>query len=328
MAHTTRASSYPQPDSLADDNLPPSRQGGSVQQIPDELRHGPFLAEHAVEFGLSQRALVGRRFQQLIPRVYATADQPVTAQLLARAALLVAPKGTIVTGVTALQMHGVDIGELRPVRLMTTHRHPVRRRDLQVTRVAELPPAERSVCLPAHALMWACRELDLLDAVTAGDELTRTRKPALLRSLARDCKGPGTRRVRRAVDLIRDQVDSPRETRLRMCLLLAGLPEPTANPAIGKEGSGCRDLVYRDYKLILEYEGDHHRVDRSQWIRDLRRHEGAAIEGWFVLRITSQRMDRPRSLVRSVHQRLVERGYLGSPPTFNEEWQDLFAPGR
>jgi hypothetical protein len=300
-----------------------------VQQIPDELRQGPFLAERAAELGLSQRVLVGGRFQQLIPRVYATADQPMTAQLLARAALLVVPKGTLVTGVTALQMYGVDIGELRPVRLVTTHRHPVRRRDLQVARVAKLPPAAAAVCLPAHALLWACRDLDLLDAVTAGDELTRTRtlRPALLRSLAADCRGPGTRRVRRAIGLVRDQVDSPRETRLRLCLVLAGLPEPTANPAIGQEGSGCRDLVYRDYRLILEYEGDHHRVDRDQWVRDIRRHEGVAIEGWLVIRITSQRMDRPRTLVRSVHQRLVERGYLGPPPAFTEEWQVLFDTG-
>ena len=62
--------------------------------------------------------------------------------------------------------------------------------------------------------------------------------------------------------LIRERVDSPRETWLRLCLVLAGLPVPECNLIIGDDQGpiGRVDLVYLAHKLIIEYEGDQHRT--------------------------------------------------------------------
>ena len=48
--------------------------------------------------------------------------------------------GTIATGVTGLQLYGVDIGTQLPMTFATTHPRQVRRRDVQVRRLKQLPP--------------------------------------------------------------------------------------------------------------------------------------------------------------------------------------------
>jgi hypothetical protein len=86
-------------------------------------------------------------------------------------------------------------------------------------------------------------------------------------------------------------VDSPRETYLRLCLVLAGLPVPECNLIIGDDQGpiGRVDLVYLAHKLIIEYEGDQHRTDRNQWNRDIDRHEDFARDHWTLIRVTSER---------------------------------------
>ena len=35
------------------------------------------------------------------------------------------------------------------------------------------------------------------------------------------------------------------------------------------------DLVYLEFRILIEYEGDQHRIDRFQWNRDIDRQEGS-----------------------------------------------------
>jgi len=41
-------------------------------------------------------------------------------------------------------------------------------------------------------------------------------------------------------------------------------------------------------KIALEYEGDHHRTDRRQFRRDIRRFEALADMGWLTIRVTAE----------------------------------------
>jgi hypothetical protein len=97
--------------------------------------------------------------------------------------------------------------------------------------------------------------------------------------------------ARAAVKLVRERVDSPRETWLRLCLVLAGLPEPECNLIIGNDHGpmGRVDLVYLAFRLIIEYEGDQHRTDRNQWNHDIDRHEDFTRDHWTLIRVTSER---------------------------------------
>ena len=78
------------------------------------------------------------------------------------------------------------------------------------------------------------------------------------------------------------------------------------------------------YKLVLEYEGEQHRTDKAQWNIDIGRYEEFGGEGWTVIRVTSARLRRRRSLVLRVDAALRKGGYSGPAPVFTEEWRRLF----
>jgi len=242
--------------------------------------------------------------------------------------MLALPPGTIVTGVTGLQLLGIDVGAELPMTFATTHPRQIRRRDARVMRLKELPPHRDGIAAAEHCWLVAAATLNLLDLVTAGDWLIRRRRTTLVRLQAavQIYSGRGVVAARAAITLVRERVDSPRETWLRLCLVLAGLPTPECNLIIGDDQGpmGRVDLVYRAYKLIIEYEGDQHRTDRHQWNADIDRHEDFARDNWTLIRITSARARWPRQVVRAVDQALRANGYMGPEPDFGELWTSLF----
>ena len=143
-----------------------------------------------------------------------------------RAALLALPAPTLATGVTALWWHGVDIGSTEPLRFVVPRPLQVRRPGLAVSRVQRLPPSLGEAVSPEHAFVTASTELDLVQLVGAGDRLVRLRRCTLdsLREYANSYGGRGASQARRAASMVRERVDSFQETRLRLCLVLTGVP--------------------------------------------------------------------------------------------------------
>ncbi|SDU97152.1 Very-short-patch-repair endonuclease [Microlunatus sagamiharensis] len=233
----------------------------------------------------------------------------------------------VLTGVTALHLLGVEVGDPLPVRLATAGAAQTRDRTVRLHRLRDLPNSAGGVALPADAWLAAASDLDLLDLVTAGDTLGRLGRstPAELQGLASARRGRSCRHARRAAGLVRDRVDSVRETWLRLCLVLVGLPEPRTNVVLGhgERLIGRVDLLLDEFGLVIEYDGDQHR-DRGQWNTDLDRDDAFAEAGFTTIRVTRDRARRPRRLVEKVHARLVQRGYAGPAPTFTPEWVELF----
>jgi hypothetical protein len=298
------------------------------RDIPEALRSRPFLISEARGAGLSRRTLRGARFRAIARGVYATSAVPESHATLVRATLLTLPEDTIATSVTGLRLYGVLVGIERPLRFVSTHLHQIRRRDVQVTRVNRLPQHRDQTAIPEHCWMAAAGHLNLLELVTAGDWLLRSRRTTLakLESYVRSTSGRGCRSARAAIGMVRERVDSPRETWLRLCLVLAGLPTPECNLVIGDHRGpiGRVDLVYLAFKIIIEYEGDQHRTDRAQWNRDIDRHEDFARDHWTLIRVTSERLRWPRQVVRTVFAALRSAGYRGREPNFDQAWSDLF----
>lgn len=87
------------------------------------------------------------------------------------------------------------------------------------------------------------------------------------------------------------------------------------------------DLAYLVHRLLLEYEGDHHRTDRGQWQKDIRRERQLRKAGFDVQRITAETLRQPRQLVEDVHALLVKAGYDGPSLVFSPDWIAHFAPG-
>jgi hypothetical protein len=296
--------------------------------IPEALNGQPFETSFAGAVGLSWKTLQASRFRRVTHGVYVATATADSARLRVRGVMLALPPGTIVTGVTGLQLLGIDVGPELPLTFATTHPRQIRRRDVRVMRLKELPPHRDGIASAEHCWLVAASTLNLLELVTAADWLLRRRRTTLVRLQAavQTYSGRGVVAARAAITLVRERVDSPRETWLRLCLVLAGLPTPECNLIIGDNQGpmGRVDLVYLAYKLIIEYEGDQHRTDRHQWNADIDRHEDFARDNWTLIRITSARARWPRQVVQKVDQALRANGYEGSEPDFGELWISLF----
>lgn len=98
------------------------------------------------------------------------------------------------------------------------------------------------------------------------------------------------------------------ESWVRVTLALAGVPRPEPQLVVRDELGGFVarvDLAWPDQRLVVEYDGDHHR-DRAVWVRDLRRREELERLGWTVLVVTAADVLRhPRTLVLRVLTRLA-----------------------
>ncbi|WP_101653243.1 hypothetical protein [Brevibacterium ihuae] len=117
--------------------------------------------------------------------------------------------------------------------------------------------------------------------------------PALTDFLNGHTRFRGRRRLLAALAEAREGVDSPRETDIRLTIVRAGLPEPRVHPRIRLPSGAViePDLGYEDRKVVLEYEGRHHR-EEAQWQYDIGRYDELRDLGYLVIRITAGMTDR------------------------------------
>src|SRR5690606_39703155 len=74
---------------------------------------------------------------------------------------------------------------------------------------------------------------------------------------------------RRAAALVRPRVASPPETRLRLLVVLGGLPEPATGYEVRVAGrTRYLDLAYPDWRVAVEYDGRHHVERDPPWSDD------------------------------------------------------------
>lgn len=121
---------------------------------------------------------------------------------------------------------------------------------------------------------------------------------------------------RAAAAKIRPGVDSPQESRLRLRLIAAGLPEPTVNHSLDDEIDGrplrWADLAYINYKIVIQYEGDHHR-SRNQLAADIARDDDWQRAGWTIVRLTAADLKAQGAYaVAKVRAALVRSGWQSS----------------
>jgi hypothetical protein len=173
---------------------------------------------------------------------------------------------------------------------------------------------------PVTAWLQSGALLGLDDLIVMGDALAGRWSPHgqarevpvahLVAAVGRWGRRRGARRLQQALPWLRDGVWSPRETALRLVIVRAGLPEPGERNAEIRDAAGRLlghgDLVYRRLRLVIEYEGDHHRTDRQQWRRDLAKYEAYADAGWRVVRVTDDDLERPRILIGRLSRLLTE----------------------
>lgn len=147
---------------------------------------------------------------------------------------------------------------------------------------------------PASCWVECGSLLGLDDLVALGDAIVTeprcaTTAAELQRVLALHGSCRGAQRLRAALELIRVGPGSPQETRCRLLIVRAGLPEPDLQVDVFDERGyfvGRVDMAYPERRIAIEYEGDHHRTDPGQWAADIRRYRELERLGWTVLRWT------------------------------------------
>ena len=119
------------------------------------------------------------------------------------------------------------------------------------------------------------------------------------------------------------------ETRLRMLLVLAGLPEPQVNVILrdlGGEWDRRFDLCYLALKLIIEYDGEQH-ADLDHRDSDIHRREELERLGYTLVQVTSRGIyvDPARTLGGwlTPSEQLADM----RPARWRPEWKQHF-PGR
>jgi len=116
------------------------------------------------------------------------------------------------------------------------------------------------------------RRLPLIEAVVVADEALHKRllRPDQLRGRVAELAEPAT--------------ESPMESRLRMILVLAGLPRPRVQVSLGDPFIARADLYYPDKRLVIEYDGGTH---RDSLAADNRRQNRLINAGFKILRFTA-----------------------------------------
>ncbi|TFD87978.1 hypothetical protein E3T61_12680 [Cryobacterium lactosi] len=130
------------------------------------------------------------------------------------------------------------------------------------TRLAQLRPVH--VGIPAPASAMEARDIVGHSLRIDRDDLLDWRSPILTRGELADAleKYPsrtGLTHARTALPLLRSRSESPRESMLRVIIVLAGLPEPQCNYNVFDEHGrflARGDLVYPDYKLLPQFTDD------------------------------------------------------------------------
>lgn len=282
-----------------------------------------FTTAEARRAGVGRRRVHARRLERPFRGVRASAE-PATVLELCRTYLPKTAEHEFFSHVTAAVIHGIwlplalerqlvlDVSVRKPHRAPRDARvrghHLIDRPWLVVTRKG------MRVANDVETLCQLATVLGDDELVVAAESLLPPRRASSAVKLDRiqaafaDPDRRSGRRLARVAPRIRIGSRSPQETRFRLLLVAAGLPEPLINHLwTGPDGGTTEgDLVYPAERVWIEVEGDQHRTDKQQWRKDVVRYERLTDLGWRVIRVTADDLRlRPEETVARVRRALA-----------------------
>ncbi len=273
----------------------------------------PFIGSEAVASGAVTRHQLRTRYRAVLPNVYLGTGVEPSLETRILAAWLWSGRGATVVGAAAARLHGAEwIPDEVPVEL--AHPNPRAPQGVLTRRCALLDGEKQimgcyAVSTPERTAFDIGRRGAVRSAVARLDALARAtgfKADDVLRVARCHPRAPGLRRLETALPLVDAGAQSPRESYLRMLLIDAGLPRPrTQIPVLGDDGVPVAflDLGWEESMVAVEYDGDQHRTDRRQYVKDIRRIEMLERMGWIVVRVVAE--DRPAAIVRRVRAALA-----------------------
>jgi Protein of unknown function (DUF559) len=268
----------------------------------------PFIGSEAVASGELSRDQLRKNYRAVLPNVYIGKDVRPTLEQRTAAAWLWSGSRATIAGAAAAALHGARwIPDDVPVELVHTNPrapHGVLTRrgvlhDGETQTVAGYP-----VTTPERTAFDIGRRGAVHSAVARLDALARAtgfKVEEVLRVAENHPRSPGLRCLEAALELVDPGAQSPRESYLRLLFIDAGLPRPqTQIPVLGVDRIPIAylDMGWQEWLVAVEYDGDQHRSDRRQYVKDIRRTERLQEMGWTIVRVVAE--DSPAAVLRRV----------------------------
>lgn len=289
-----------------------------TEPLPPHLAGRPFLVSAAGADGVARSRTRAKDLVAPFRGVRMPVEMVTTKRLCTALALRMSPE-QFFSHHTAAKLHGLPVDEgpihvsafapTREPRVAGVIGHRVAPGSARVVTVDGL-----RVASAVDAWVSLASSDSLTRVVMVGDALLRRKNPIatiseMEQAVAAAAGARGARRLRRAMGLVRPRTDSPRETLIRLWLLWAGLPEPDVNRAILDDRGrfvAYGDLVFAQYRVLVEYDGEHH-FSAEQALLDVDRLEKIMAQGWRVVRIN--RTHSQHTTVALVRTALVKAGW-------------------
>ena len=273
-----------------------------------------FLGREALGDGLKRHEL-RRWYRPMFRGVYIPKRATPSLRDRTVGAWLTSDRKGVIAGVAASALHGAEwVDDDEPVEILVDERRRQsgliirmdRLADDEVTTVADLP-----VTTTARTAFDLGRYQKRSAAIARLDALMRAAPFSTDEvSMLMQRYGPvrGVRQLRDLLPLVDPGAASPRESWLRLLLIDNGFPIPeTQIPVLdGGVPFAYLDMGWRHIQLAVEYDGDQHRTDRPQYVKDIRRHPKIEMRGWEVVRVIAE--DRESEILERVYEAYLRRG--------------------
>lgn len=288
--------------------------------LPDPLTRVPFARSTALNSGVTLSRLRQPDLQRPFRGVRHPAAGPLSLEQRALALQARLP-GAWFCGPTAALLTGVPL--------------PTRIERERILHVAVLHPARAPrgsgirghayrdakhhpwdglrVSTPEQIWLHVAAVLTVPELIAAGDYLVHENLPhtsiqRLADAVMANRNARGNAKCRAALPLLNTRSESPRESLLRVLLVSASIPGLEVNVRIvTTDGYRYRgDLVFRSARMIVEYQGDHHRTP-EEYRKDLTRISRLEADGWYVMQVGAGDLDNPAELVARIRRKLAAR---------------------
>jgi hypothetical protein len=275
----------------------------------------PFIGSEVLGCGALNRYQLRTQYRAILPGIYL--DKRLTPSLSNRtkAAWLWSGREAVVSGLAASALHGSkwidgesDIelvyANTRPPGGVVTSNDTLLDGEVQIIDGMKVTTPERTAFDIARRgrLGHAVARLDSLAAATG------FKAPHVQELAARHRHVRGLRQLEAALGLVDAGAQSPKETWLRLVLIRAGFPRPqTQIPIYDDDGYPIAflDMGWEGPKVAAEYDGDQHRTDRRQYVKDIRRLDLLRRLGWNIIRVVAE--DHADDVVYRVGRALTSR---------------------
>lgn len=273
----------------------------TVPHMDDGVSHcGYFTVRDALlTNGMSYDEVRTGPYRRLFQGVYAVPGEEIDHELRCRAATAFCPRGAMLTGASALTVHGVPLAQtFDDVTLLIGERVPVHRSTGIVMRRGRAidddwtPWHGIRLATPTRAVFDALRSLPPRRSIGCADAAVRAgavHVDELYRLLA-ERHDNGVVRARKVVELIDARSESPKESELRVVLLLSGIAlEPQLEITLPNGRKVRADLGDDELKVLVEYDGAWHGAE-TEVLHDRRRRKELRDAGWHVIVVTADEL--------------------------------------